>query len=169
MAENVNCSSCSNALWDDLWGEYKCKEKQRTCTSSEIAMGCDQYEAIGSKQKYPKPEIIVRSGATFIPSVTEDGVLSWSNDKGLPNPKPISLAKGLQGEKGDPGETGPQGPKGDKGEDGKDGVNGKDGEKGADGYTPIKGTDYFTEADKTEMVSAVISALPKYNGEVVSV
>ena len=53
--------------------------------------------------------------------------------------------------------------KGQKGDKGKDGVDGKD---GADGYTPIKGVDYYTEADKTEMVNAVISALPKYNGEV---
>ena len=44
--------------------------------------------------------------------------------------------------------------------------NGKD---GADGKIPVKGEDYFTEADKSEMVSAVISALPKYNGEVVAV
>ena len=34
---------------------------------------------------------------------------------------------------------------------------------------PQKGVDYFTEAEKNEMVSAVISALPKYNGEVVEV
>lgn len=53
--------------------------------------------------------------------------------------------------------------KGTKGEDGKDGANGKD------GYTPQKGTDYWTPADKAEMVNDVISALPKYNGEVVSV
>lgn len=37
---------------------------------------------------------------------------------------------------------------------------------GAPGKTPVKGTDYFTSADKTEMVNAVINALPKYNGEV---
>lgn len=36
-----------------------------------------------------------------------------------------------------------------------------------DGRTPVKGTDYYTEADKAEMVSAVIAALPVYNGEVV--
>lgn len=38
--------------------------------------------------------------------------------------------------------------------------------RGDPGYTPIVGTDYFTEADKAEMVQAVISALPVYNGEV---
>ena len=40
---------------------------------------------------------------------------------------------------------------------------------GADGKTPVKGTDYYTEADKEEMVSAVIASLPIYNGEVVTV
>lgn len=38
-----------------------------------------------------------------------------------------------------------------------------------DGYTPQKGIDYFTPADKTEMVAAVIAALPVYNGEVAEV
>lgn len=38
---------------------------------------------------------------------------------------------------------------------------------GKDGYTPAKGTDYWTESDKAEMVADVISALPVYNGEVV--
>jgi ABC-type amino acid transport substrate-binding protein len=44
-----------------------------------------------------------------------------------------------------------------------------DGKDGEDGKTPVKGTDYFTEADKDGMVSAVISRLPIYNGEVVTV
>ena len=45
--------------------------------------------------------------------------------------------------------------------DGKDGQDGKD---GADGKTPVKGVDYYTEADKTEMVNAVIAALPTWTG-----
>ena len=32
-----------------------------------------------------------------------------------------------------------------------------DGEKGDKGDTPVKGTDYFTDADKTEMVAAVLA------------
>ena len=36
--------------------------------------------------------------------------------------------------------------------------------KGDPGKTPVKGVDYYTEADKTEMVNAVISALPKWTG-----
>ncbi len=38
------------------------------------------------------------------------------------------------------------------------------GDTGADGKTPVKGTDYFTEADKQELVNAVIAALPNGNG-----
>lgn len=35
---------------------------------------------------------------------------------------------------------------------------------GADGHTPVKGTDYYTEADKAEMVSLVLTALPTWSG-----
>jgi len=38
-------------------------------------------------------------GATFTPSVSEDGTLSWSNDKGLPNPEPVNI-QGPPGEQG---------------------------------------------------------------------
>ena len=34
------------------------------------------------------------------------------------------------------------------------------GKDGKDGKTPVKGVDYFTEADKQEMVNAVLAALP---------
>lgn len=47
----------------------------------------------------------------------------------------------LQGAKGDKGETGPQGPQGPQGETGP---------AGADGKTPVKGVDYFTDDDMTE-------------------
>ena len=67
------------------------------------------------------------------------------------------------------GKDGAQGEKGDKGDKGDNGSQGQQGEKGADGYTPVKGTDYITESDISEMVQAVISALPKYNGEVIEI
>lgn len=35
-------------------------------------------------------------GATFTPSVSAAGVISWTNDKGLPNPTPVNI-KGPQG------------------------------------------------------------------------
>jgi hypothetical protein len=36
--------------------------------------------------------------------------------------------------------------------------------KGTDGKTPVKGTDYYTEADKTEMVNLVLASLTNANG-----
>ena len=36
------------------------------------------------------------------------------------------------------------------------------GSTGAAGATPVKGTDYYTDADKAEMVTAVIAALPTF-------
>lgn len=187
-----------------------------------------------------------QNGATFTPSVSADGVISWTNDRDLTNPDPVNI-KGAKGDKGDKGEQGErglqgiqgiQGVKGDKGDkgadgtngkdgytpvkgvdyfdgvdgkngqdgrdgadgvgienvalngnnlvitltngtvidlgnikgaDGKDGVDGKDGKNGEDGKTPVKGVDYFTDSDISQIVSQVIAQLPKYNGEVVAV
>lgn len=51
-----------------------------------------------------------------------------------------------------------KGEKGDKGDKGDTGEQGIQGEKGADGHTPVKGIDYFTEVDKEEMVNDVLAA-----------
>ena len=42
-------------------------------------------------------------GATFIPSVSTEGVISWTNDGGLPNPTPVNI-KGPKGDKGEQGD-----------------------------------------------------------------
>ena len=76
---------------------------------------------------------------------------SWNSIAAIKGDKGEPGIQGIQGETGAPGPQGIQGiqgPKGDKGD------------TGADGHTPIKGTDYFTEADKQELVTAVIAALP---------
>lgn len=39
------------------------------------------------------------NGATFIPSVSNEGVISWTNDKGLSNPVPVNI-KGNTPQKG---------------------------------------------------------------------
>lgn len=36
-----------------------------------------------------------KTRTTFIPSVSEDGVISWTNDKGLENPAPVSLVESV--------------------------------------------------------------------------
>lgn len=43
-------------------------------------------------------------------------------------------------------------------------LKGDTGPKGEEGYTPVKGTDYYTEADKQEMVELVLEALPSSEG-----
>ena len=43
------------------------------------------------------------------------------------------------------------------------------GPAGKDGTTPERGKDYWTEADRQNMVNDVIAALPVYNGEVAAV
>ena len=91
----------------------------------------------------------------------ETGPQGEKGDTGAVGPQ------GPQGEKGEVGPEGPQGPRGEKGEKGDTGPQGEKGDTGADGKTPEKGVDYFTESDKTEMVNAVIAALPVYNGEII--
>lgn len=85
-----------------------------------------------------------QNGATFTPSVSAEGVISWTNDKELPNPEPVNIkgGKGDKGDKGDPGEQGEPGEKGDKGEPGEPGAKGEQGQPGTpgkdgtDGKTP---------------------------------
>ena len=85
-------------------------------------------------------------------------------DTGAQGPKGDTGDTGPQGPKGDTGDTGPQGPKGDTGPAGPKGDTGDVGPAGPAGYAPVKGTDYFTEEDKTEMVNAVLAALPAAEG-----
>lgn len=127
-----------------------------------------------------------QNGATFTPSVSPEGVISWTNDKNLPNPEPVSIkgdkgdqgeqglqgVKGDKGDKGEKGDTGEPGAKGEQGEqgpagaDGAEGPQGPQGEQGPPGKTPIKGVDYWTEEDKQQIIQDVIAELPVYNGEV---
>ncbi|MBR7132337.1 MAG: metallophosphoesterase [Clostridia bacterium] len=76
--------------------------------------------------------------------------------------------RGEKGEQGIQGEQGPQGIQGIQGETGATGAQGEKGEKGdtgADGHTPIKGTDYFTAEDKSELMDelkAELEGVPDY-------
>ena len=44
------------------------------------------------------------------------------------------------------------------------GAKGEPGTPGNDGHTPVKGTDYWTAADKAEIVADTLAALPKWTG-----
>jgi len=105
----------------------------------------------------------------------------------------IESLRGPQGERGPVGQRGEQGPQGIAGAKGERGVgitkvlrtagDGSPGTfdeyttyyddgaasihlvyNGANGHTPVKGEDYWTEADKQSMVSDVLAALPSAEG-----
>ena len=88
-----------------------------------------------------------------------------STDTGKPS-RGVKGEQGVQGEQGpqgEPGEkgetgaagaTGPEGPQGPKGAQGPQGDPGATGPQGPAGHTPVKGTDYFTAADKSEIAQA---------------
>lgn len=89
------------------------------------------------------------NGVTYTPSVSEDGVISWTNDGGKDNPEPVNIKgpKGDTGPQGAPGKDGERGPQGEPGKDGAagpqgvPGTDGKDGAPGADGAPGKNGTD----------------------------
>ena len=95
----------------------------------------------------------------------EKGEKGDKGDQGAPG------ADGAKGEKGEKGDTGPQGPQGEKGDtgeagpqgpagaDGQPGEKGEKGDTGAAGYTPQRGTDYWTASDIAEIKSYVDEAI----------
>ena len=55
--------------------------------------------SIEDVQYVPGPQ-----GPYFIPEVSEEGIISWTNNGGLPNPEPRSIM-GPKGDKGDDGQV----------------------------------------------------------------
>ncbi len=103
----------------------------------------------------------------------KNGSKGSQGEKGEQGEQGIQGIQGIQGEKGDKGEQGIQGIQGVQGEPGADGAKGDKGDpgekgetgaQGPAGYTPQKGTDYWTAADKAAMVSDVLAALPTWTG-----
>lgn len=123
------------------------------------------------------------NGGYYTPSVDSAGNLSWTASKAGMESVPGANIKGPQGPKGDTGEKGdtgargPQGPKGDTGEQGPKGdtgatgqqgpqgpkgdtgAQGPKGDTGAAGYTPVRGVDYWTDADIAQIKSYVDDAI----------
>ena len=95
--------------------------------------------------------------------ITEDALNNIENGiQELENQiETIELTPGPQGPQGEPGEKGEQGPQGEQGpegpqgEQGPKGDTGEQGPQGQDGITPVKGIDYFTEEEKTEMLNGL--------------
>ena len=93
----------------------------------------------------PSGDVVV-----YTPSVSSDGVLSWTNNGGLPNPSPVNI-KGPQGKTGN---TGAQGP---AGADGKDGVDGSDGYSPTANVTQNDNGATITITDKNGTTTAIVT------------
>lgn len=86
------------------------------------------------------------------------GIQGEKGEKGDPGANGAQGPQGIQGPIGETGSRGPQGPQGIQGEVGPQGPKGDKGDKGDQGeagHTPIKGTDYWTEADKAEIIADI--------------
>jgi hypothetical protein len=99
----------------------------------------------------------------------EQGIKGEKGDQGVQG---IQGPAGPRGEQGLQGIQGPIGPQGEVGPQGEMGPQGPQGEKGADGYTPEKGVDYFTEEeineikyDDTEIRNSVENKVDKVEGK----
>ena len=99
----------------------------------------------------------------YIPSVNQDGVMTWTNKAGLANPAPVNV----KGERGEKGEQGPQGATGPQGAQGVQGEKGATGERGATGPQGAKGDkgDAFTYADFTQEQLAALKGPKGDTGE----
>ena len=96
---------------------------------------------------------------SWVKTITEENINNWNGKATIAqmeqyineNKDELKGEQGPQGPQGETGATGATGPQGEQGPAGKDGTN------GTDGYTPVKGTDYYTAADKEEMVNLVLA------------
>lgn len=81
-------------------------------------------------------------------------LLDLGNVMGPTGPTGPQGPQGIQGIQGPEGPAGPQGVQGIQGPTGPDGPTGP---TGPAGYTPLRGTDYWTEEDKEEIVNEVLN------------
>ena len=102
-------------------------------------------------------QVTLSNGQTFTITNGKDGATGATGATGAAGKDGATWTIGSDGywykdgQKTDYYALGSKGDKGDKGDKGN---------PGTDGYTPVKGTDYWTDADKTEIVNAVLAALP---------
>lgn len=102
----------------------------------------------------------VKLTAEDVGAISKDDLQEATN-KALAQAKESGEFDGQRGPEGPQGEQGIPGEKGDKGDKGDTGAAGKD---GANGKTPVRGTDYWTDTDKTDMLNDVLAALPTWTG-----
>lgn len=118
-------------------------ESNAAASAAAAETAAAKAEEIGNKygdldDAIENVESIATNVNVFIPSVNEQGVISWTNGAGLENPESVNITgpqgpRGLQGPQGPKGDTGPAGPQGVQGIQGPQGERGPQGEQGNTG------------------------------------
>ncbi len=149
----VRCESaakiCEGAKADSFSSAQKALESEREAENYKI-LSEEAKESALNFSREAKQYAEDAAGKTSY--IGENGNWwEWKNGEFVDSGVPATGPQGPNGEKGDKGEQGIPGEKGAKGDKGDDGA------PGQDGYTPQKGTDYFTPAEKEEMVQEVLA------------
>lgn len=133
-----NVGDTTNAIFDFIIPRGEKGEKGDTGEQGAQGEKGDQGDGINVLGSYASQEELEQAHPTGQPGdayLINGNLWVWTDSK-------WQDAGQLQGAKGDQGEPGPQGP------------------EGPAGYSPVKGVDYWTEEDKSEIVSDVTSNLP---------
>lgn len=110
------------------------------------SIGAEVAENTAARHTHDNKDILDKFGETNGKPTYDGSDVGLKGDKGDPftysdfTAEQLAALKGAKGDKGDKGDP------------------------GTDGYTPVKGTDYWTEADKEEIVNDVLAALPTWTG-----
>ena len=112
-AKNVTLAASDNALQSET------AAKGSETNASNYANDA-MNSAVAAEASAKQAEYVSKNVNVFIPTVASDGLVSWKNEAGLPNPAPVNIMgpQGPQGPQGKTGEQGPQGPQGKTGEQG---------------------------------------------------
>lgn len=126
-SENDEDSPTQKTQSAKSWALYSKEQSENSSQSAQQAQqsatnaGQSETNAVNSatqaQQYKEQAKNIADNVNVFIPSISVDGELTWTNKANLPNPEPVNIkgpqglqgAQGLQGEKGNTGEQGPAG------------------------------------------------------------
>lgn len=136
------------------------KEYLTKLITEELAKTLVEYYGEGSdvESLIKKYDALESSVKKIISEQTGNANITYSltdNDRENIKKAVISSLGDLKGRDGAAGKDGSSGKDGSNGKDGSDGRDGRDGRDGADGKTPVKGTDYFTDAELDLFVRTV--------------
>ena len=145
-------NAAASELMAEKWAQFdespdgEPESKSAKTWAKEAAASASKAETIGNKygdldEAIKEVEDIATNVNVFLPSVSGEGVISWTNEAGIENPPSVNIKgpQGVQGPAGAKGDTGERGPQGIQGIQGVQGVQGETGPQGAVGPQGAQG------------------------------